>query len=248
MRWQLLLPAAMAAASFILWWTQWRAASPLRDALAAERGRASELAQLRAENARLKAEAVSPALLESLRADHAAVNRLKSEIEDLEKIARERGVPDGNRDPTKGPVALNDLQYAGRQSPGAAFQTLMWAAFRGEDEILAGCVTMTATNRQEGYALIASLPVGERSKYPTPEKLWVLFMAPEMLRWTSVQVMEEKFHSPEQATVTIRPRGAPREEVKLPMQLGRGGWQAVVPEPHMRAIGAQLNKGPPPRP
>ena len=59
----------------------------LRRELEAARTQAGELAQLQAENQRLREKQISPAELEVLRADHAALPRLRSELEALKKSA-----------------------------------------------------------------------------------------------------------------------------------------------------------------
>lgn len=67
-------------------WQRWQT-TLLRDDLALQKIAAEELERLSAENARLKDRQVSAAELETLRADHAAVVRLRAEIEALDRAA-----------------------------------------------------------------------------------------------------------------------------------------------------------------
>jgi Tfp pilus assembly protein PilN len=60
---------------------QWRQTLLLRGEVELARSDVVELAQLQAENERLRARQVSVAELEQLRADHAALPRLRAELE-----------------------------------------------------------------------------------------------------------------------------------------------------------------------
>ena len=64
-------------------WLQRQSATQLRGEIALLRDEHRKLAELRAENARLIAAQPSAAQLEAMRADHAAVLRLRGEIEKL---------------------------------------------------------------------------------------------------------------------------------------------------------------------
>ena len=80
-RWVSVGSLAFVVVAGAAFWLQRQAAADLRDELALLRGDSRELARLRAENQRLTA-ALPPAVkLEELRADRAAVMRLRSEIE-----------------------------------------------------------------------------------------------------------------------------------------------------------------------
>jgi uncharacterized protein HemX len=59
----------------------------LRAALTQAQSNATELSRLQAENQRLRQKQVSPAELARLREDHAAVVRLRAELEALQKSA-----------------------------------------------------------------------------------------------------------------------------------------------------------------
>jgi len=78
----LLAVAGVAAAALL---SQRQEAALLRAELELARLEAADQARLAAENDRLRAQQVSPAALERLRADHAAVVRLRAELEALRK-------------------------------------------------------------------------------------------------------------------------------------------------------------------
>ena len=81
LRWLSALLLALALAAGATVWLQRQAAAQLRDEIAILREQNRELARLRTENQRLAAALPSAAELEALRADHAAVVRLRSELE-----------------------------------------------------------------------------------------------------------------------------------------------------------------------
>ena len=70
---------------------QWRQAMTLRTELERAKFNAEERAHLRAENQRLREKQISAIELERLRADHAALPRLRAEIEALNKSSPVKG-------------------------------------------------------------------------------------------------------------------------------------------------------------
>jgi len=86
----LLLALAVVAGAAL--WLQRQAAAGLRAEITLLRAEDRDLARLRGENARLAAGQISADKLEQLRADHAAVQRMRHELEalktDLEKRER----------------------------------------------------------------------------------------------------------------------------------------------------------------
>lgn len=79
-----LVLAALVLAGGTLLGTQWRQSVELRLALVQAKTDADELARLRDENRRLRAQQIPPAELERLRSDHVALPRLRTELEALQ--------------------------------------------------------------------------------------------------------------------------------------------------------------------
>ena len=77
--------AALAVAGGAGLASQWQQTMALRSELELARLEVGELERLRAENKRLRDQQVSAAELEALRADHAALPRLRTEIEALKR-------------------------------------------------------------------------------------------------------------------------------------------------------------------
>lgn len=71
----------VAAVVLLVLGRQWLTTAELRSSLELARGHTDELSLLQTENRRLKEKQVSAAELERLRADHAALPRLRAEVE-----------------------------------------------------------------------------------------------------------------------------------------------------------------------
>jgi predicted aminopeptidase len=84
----LLLIVALVAG--VTWWLQAQEAEALRAELALLRDERGEFLRLSAENRRLTADQPPPAEVERLRADRAAILRLRAEIETLKAAAEMR--------------------------------------------------------------------------------------------------------------------------------------------------------------
>lgn len=90
----LLLVAGVAGAGYAL---QVQATAALRREIELLQAEQRESGRLRAENERLKAEQAPAAEVERLRADRAALLRLRSEIDGMKRRVEERTVKDGGR-------------------------------------------------------------------------------------------------------------------------------------------------------
>ena len=92
-----LLLLALALAAGAGWWLQRASSAQVRGELALLRDEQRELAKLRAENQRLTTALPPATKLAALRADHAAVVRLRGEIEKLREHLQmqERALAEG---------------------------------------------------------------------------------------------------------------------------------------------------------
>ena len=182
------------------------------------------------------------------------VERLRREVSELElrahtrrehlkmSHAAETSALAINRDPELGMTRLEHFRNAGRETPRAAFQTLVWAAMKGDDRVLPAALTMSDPARQKADALLARLPEDARRKYPTAESLAAIAVAGEMLKGGAMEIPDETFADATHAIIRIRTQN---KETKLPMQLGAGGWQFVVPERAIDGIARRLAGGDP---
>lgn len=82
---------ALVAAGAGAWAWHWRETAGLRTELEVIRTSAAELARMRAENQRLRAQQVSAEELARLRSDHEALPRLRAEVESVRARVEGRG-------------------------------------------------------------------------------------------------------------------------------------------------------------
>jgi hypothetical protein len=198
------------------------------------------LQMLVAETERTGADAASAAA-----ASLEQARRELAELEERSRRARTRQAEQTkqaelNRDPEKGPAKLEHFQNVGRGSPALAFQTLVWAALKADAEALVGVLSVTGAARARADALIARLPESTRSKYPDAESLAAIAVTGEMLKGGPLEILGYTTEDPAQAIVTVRVSDGGKT-AKLPMRLGPGGWQFVVPEAAITGIERRMN-------
>ncbi|MBL9199099.1 MAG: hypothetical protein JNL39_01280 [Opitutaceae bacterium] len=131
MRWLSILFLIVALGSGAALWLQREAAAGLRDDLALLHGDRREIARLREENARLAAALPPAGTLEALRADRAAVARLRREIETtrekLETRERALAAPPAAAAPAPALKLAVGVDLAGQlSSNGLQFDPAAW--------------------------------------------------------------------------------------------------------------------------
>ena len=179
--------------------------------------------------------------LEQMRKEVAALEKLaqRKRAEKLAKqmarVSADAASVAGGGNPEVGLARLEVFQNVGFETPGNAFQTLVWAAIKGDDGVLGRALIVTGAARDRAEALIATLPenIGRDA---TPEKLAALWFARTALDVTAAQITGEIREDPTHVRLTVR--GGFGTNGRIQMQLGPNGWQLVVPEQAME--GAQI--------
>lgn len=229
-----------------------------RKRIADARRQSAQARLLREDNQRMQALVTRTGLDEGdgARAIHSDLVRARAEVSVLESRALEarsqlRGQEAkdaasmaSNRDPEKGMTRLEYFQNVGQSTPSAAFQTFVWATLKGEDEKLAKMITFTEAERKKAESVVAALPEEARQKYPTPEKLAVLFLAVKLTEIPSAEVADVSFQDSQHATVDVR--GISEKTEKIQTQLGAQGWQIVVSAGIAERVGRLVSDGTPP--
>ncbi len=219
----------------------WFETVALRQHNALRRVQVAELRRQRADRQMQRGENTPPAIAETA-AGHDAANastsvdptevaKIRAEIAALERRAEAQhalnpeltDAPATNRDPEKGMTKLENFQNVGQGTPATAFQTLVWAALKGEDRIMAQTIGLDEAARRQMLQLMAGLPEAEREKYPTPESLLALFLAKALVRVSSLQIVTTEPRDAQNATICVR--GLMGNDQNLPMRLGATGWQ-----------------------
>ncbi len=195
------------------------------------------------------------------RAVHDDVVRVRGEVAALEKRAAEQHARltaktaaeaetlANNRDPQKGLTRLEHFQNLGQGTPGAAWQTLVWGALKGDDAVLAQVITISAPALAKAEALIAGLPEGARAQW-TPEKLAAMFFTGAFNEVTAAQVMTENTKDAQHVELRVRLKSGTKEPI-IPFQweLGAKGWQVVFEEKFLGAVRKKIAgaEGPSPK-
>ena len=226
--------------SVVVVW-QRQTAAMLRAEVELQREQVKTRAELAANIARLRAEQISAADLQALRADHLAMVRLRGEIDGLRRRADEtarvvavKAIEAAKpREPSilEGPLPASAWRNAGSATPAAALETVLWAAAGGEVDALAGLLRFDAGVRARVDALFAGLPETTRAEYGTPERLIAALTARDVPqgkaklsdtkadisgdRWMVMQISETEGKAPRGVLFSLRPEG--------------GTWGLVVP-------------------
>ena len=186
--WRLVLLAIFAAAVCAFLTGRQSDLSRLRTRAAQLAGASGELSQLRAENERLRTARASEGELESLRADHATIARLRNEVaavqRSLDKDTQSNESKPGDAVPQPATLLDHELtkdqwRNAGRKSPAATIETMLWAAASGDVGNVAGTLEMSDETRRKADALYASLPRKIREDYGGVDNLVALLTAKE---------------------------------------------------------------------
>lgn len=182
----------------------------------------------------------------------AEIARARREVAELEKRAMERhaalsvqatadtAAMANNRDLRQGLVRLEHCQNVGQATPTAAFETLVWAALKGDDATLEKLLRFSQAGRTKAEEWLASLPPEARAQW-TVEKLGGLYFSNILTAVPALQVTGEAIESDgESAVVGLRLAGSGGNE-KLKFKLGPNGWQVSVTEGQFEAARRRIN-------
>ncbi|MBC7369272.1 MAG: hypothetical protein H7343_21100 [Undibacterium sp.] len=212
----------------------------LRAEVAALRQREREADRLAAKNRRLSEARMSAMELESLRGDHAAVVRLREEIEALRRGAEAAAkAADGMIavQPKEyvpsildGPMPANMWRNAGGATPAAALETALWAAAGGDIAALAGRLTFDTGVRAKAEALLAGLPEAMRAGYGSPEQFIAALTAKDV-PLGNAKIYDTKYEIEGSRFLIAEVRdtdGGKTRQVQLRLRETDGEWKILV--------------------
>jgi hypothetical protein len=159
---------------------QRQAATRLRDEIDDLRRQTRILASLRAERALLAGQQAPAEELQRLRDDHDALIRLRQEIELLKRRQESVALPKATT-PSQPAIRLlaRDWTNAGRATPPAAFESMLWAATHGDIDALTGMLDFQQS-RSQLEALFAGLSAESRARYGSAEKVFATLLASQI--------------------------------------------------------------------
>ncbi|MBI5382623.1 MAG: hypothetical protein HZA31_12040 [Opitutae bacterium] len=234
------------------WWASRQNAQQLDAEATRLRAEIKTLAALRAEHQRLRGQQVSTDTLQRLRDDHAALAPLREEI-GLLRTQREKASQLMPASLVVRPlVPASAWTNAGRATPQAALESMLWAATQGDITVLCNALDFQASRRQLD-AMFATLPEATRAQYGTAEKVFGTLLAAHITR--AVDAMGEvvmpslNSGSSDRATV-IAQLQAPDNQIRDRTYLfarSADGWRMVVPIPMLESFAALLKTKPLPQ-
>lgn len=175
------------------------------------------------------------------------VARLRAEVSLLKVRTQELAA--AVKQGTGGSVPLNLVpasgwKNAGKGSPEAAAESLMWASDSGDLEVLANSILLDAAAREKAAAILARLPDATRQTYDTPEKLVALLLA----RDTDARAMQVLGANTagDDALVSLRLQKDDGKTKDEGYQFRRtsDGWRLVVPGKAVDKMGKKLTDPP----
>lgn len=128
-------------------------------------------------------------------------------------------------DPEKALVRLEQSKDAGRATPAATVQTLVWAVTHGEDAALAACIALDPAAREKAAAFITRLPPNARNAYRTPEQIAGLLVARDVLQNAAYRIVGVAPTDGNGAIVILRVSDGQKEQQgSLTLRHTADGW------------------------
>ena len=262
LRWLSALLLALAVVAGAALWLQRQAAAQLRDEIALLSAESRQLAGLRAENSKLTGAQVSAAELERLRADRAAVVQLRGEIEKLKAGVAEREnalklkpmaaaanavLEESEPVPAPHVLPIDQLKNAGRATPLATLETILWAGTSGDFSALARTLIFdknTATRAQE---MFDGLSEAQRREYGSWQRMIAMLMAKDMPVGEAL-VAEVKSLDPDPITAKLnaelKDKDGETSTARFEFQKVGAQWSLKVPGKTMEHFSEVLHDAP----
>lgn len=139
-------------------------------------------------------------------------------------------------------TASDALKNAGRLTPEAATETVLWAAYGGDVDVLSNSFVFTPTAREKAETWFAGLPPNLRQQYGSAEKVIALMIAKDAAGLTGMQVLGQKEIAPDNVGVRVRFASADgkTKDDNLLMRRVADGWRMVVPDNAVEKFARQL--------
>ena len=210
----------------------------LRDEATRVRPAEGLLVSLNAENARLEAGRTPDAQLESLRTDHANIARLRNEVAAVQRSLDARTQPEDLREqassrpyPTLLDHELSREQWrnAGRDTPAATVETMLWAAAGGDVEHIGDTLALTTEAREKANALLASLPADIREGYANAENFIAMLTAKQAPMGSAAVVAEVPYPEGTILVTNFKDFYGNAHVVALALRTDGNGWRIDVP-------------------
>ncbi|MEO6003240.1 MAG: hypothetical protein ABIZ04_10215 [Opitutus sp.] len=203
----------------------------LRNQLVLEREQNLEVNRLRELNRRLLEAQASEEQVSALRGDRVALERLRGDIDALTNRATEsaRSAAPKKSAPSAF-IPVSAWKNAGRATPAAVLQTVLWAAAGGDLDALTQTLFLDAKVKAQADRIFAGLPDGIRQQYGSAERLIALLTAKDV-PLGAMQPLEEKAFGPNDVAIAVRLQSPEGKTTAVVLTAHRvdDGWRLKVP-------------------
>jgi hypothetical protein len=217
--------ATATAMALALAWNGHRVAAQER-LLMREKARNGSLAKLLDENRALKSEQLSPQEQRQLEEDHVRAQALRSRIIALQRSVEPKVDPAAN-----GETLAKDWRYSGSATPKDALLSVLWAASRGDVDVLAGLIGFSPEIRPQVEAVFEHLPAQAKLEYGSPEKVVATLISGTFPKNASGASFDDAQQDDAEASVDMRVSRSDGQARTSSFQLDHasGGWRLLVP-------------------
>jgi hypothetical protein len=211
---------------------QHRATLRLMREVRGAQAQADERARLWAKHEALAAQQISAAELERLRSDHAALPRLKSEID----AARQHTAELERAATPKAPVALTpaaEWKSAGfTTTPAAAVETLLWASSHRDLSTLAAGFVLEPAAQTKVDEMWAGLPAFGQEKFGSAAHMIASLLAQDGAAIAYMGIESQREVDADTTSVKARVENSDHQGKTETFELRRidGIWHLVVPQ------------------
>ena len=224
---------------------QWQSSRELRRRVAQARRENSELDRLQELNQQARAVQIPESELENLRADHVVLSKARQDLDQLRKGTRQDAADSALQSARSALEAAkmspaSAWRNAGRATPRATIETVLWAGKNGDPTALANALELSAWARTKAEAIMAGMNDEARAQYRTPEDLVALLTA-RSISFSGMAVVGEAGDADQKnLVVVLQQPGGPPKKTQLVFHRDDADWRLVVPESAVVGYGAML--------
>ncbi len=226
LRYAWILPAASALlVSLLVAWGHSRAAAQ-ESALSRARRIGSELHRLQDEHRRLQSEQPTDEELRQREAVRAEADALRARLSALQAKA---APPTAGATPNQ--ISSKDWTNAGRLTPRAAIESVLWAASRGEVDHLAALLGFLPEVREQADAMFAKLPEASQREFGSAENVIATMLAGSFPKEASSMTIlaDKQWGEAAGIAMTVDQSNGNSRTNQYRLRNTPDGWQLMVP-------------------
>lgn len=164
----------------------------------------------------------------------------------LERAVADKAIPPtAPKTPARQPPADPPWTNAGRASPEAAIETLVWASLSGSVENLKDAFLLSPADEARVASRYASLPESTREGYGSPKEFFATLLAARMAPdLTGYEIRDQREQAGKLevhlALSTTNPARTGKREIMLTLEQQATGWKVQVPASQVTAVLAMV--------